>query len=206
MPLKTRDGRLLVSGHRLCTTCCSSCSGPDCIDFGVLFPRVLSEQAPLHEALPQITCSSGLLTPKVTYRATVSNPLPSTADLIVSVAALFDDDLRVDGVSKSGQPCGVNWSAPVGTVLASGVASGGSLVLTIVDLLEVKTGAYGCACWHTTAPAASYSDTEKAKARFEVCKGCAEALQDAFSCRLVEGCCFGRKRSDLAFKCPAGKW
>ena len=206
MPLKARGGRLLVGGGHLCTTCCSSCSGPDCIDFGVLFPLVGSSGAPLHEELPQITCPIGIFTPKVTYRATVPNPIAATADLVVSVASLFDDDLRVDGVSKSGQPCGLNWTAPIGTVLASGVASGGSVVLTIVDLVASRTGASGCACWRPSRLTLSSAEVEAARVRFEICKACSETLQEGFECRLVSGCCFGRKRSDPAFACPRNLW
>ena len=44
------------------------------------------------------------------------------------------------------------------------------------------------------------------KARFEVCKGCAEAKQDGFGCRLHKGCCFGRWRARPESRCPLGKW
>jgi len=44
------------------------------------------------------------------------------------------------------------------------------------------------------------------KTRFEICKGCEEARNNAFDCALYEGCCFGAWRSNPAYKCPKGKW
>ena len=44
-----------------------------------------------------------------------------------------------------------------------------------------------------------------AKGRFEVCKVCPESL-DGFTCKLVSGCCFGKRRTDPSFHCPKGAW
>ena len=205
MPLTSQGGRLLASGGHLCNTCCSPCSGPNCIDFSVLFPRLDWDKLSLYEpSLPP--CETTNRPGTITYRATQTNPLSVAADLVVTIDALFDDDLYVNGASLSGDPCSKNWTAPVGTMIVSGVAAGGSVDLAIRDNWGVQSGAYGCACWRPTAPSASYAGIALAKSRFDICKGCSESLQDGFVCRLVSGCCFGQKRSDPAFKCPAGKW
>jgi hypothetical protein len=47
--------------------------------------------------------------------------------------------------------------------------------------------------------------TAIAKARFEVCKSCPDS-PDGFNCKLVDGCCFGKRRTDPSFHCPKGAW
>ncbi len=47
---------------------------------------------------------------------------------------------------------------------------------------------------------------ELIKRRFEICKACELSQDDGFACKLYEGCCFGRWRSEPDNKCPAGKW
>ena len=42
--------------------------------------------------------------------------------------------------------------------------------------------------------------------RFEICKACEHLRDDGFACALHSACCFGRFRSDLANRCPAGRW
>lgn len=49
-------------------------------------------------------------------------------------------------------------------------------------------------------------EVDVAQARFGICKGCAEALEGGFGCRLSPGCCFGQRRSERSFKCPAGRF
>jgi len=44
------------------------------------------------------------------------------------------------------------------------------------------------------------------KRRFAICKACEHSRDDGFACALHTGCCFGRFRSDLANRCPAGRW
>jgi len=49
---------------------------------------------------------------------------------------------------------------------------------------------------------------ELAKKRFEVCKTCDQAKDQAFACSLYKGCCFGRWRARPDSQCPASppKW
>jgi len=47
--------------------------------------------------------------------------------------------------------------------------------------------------------------TGVAKGRFEVCKVCPETVE-GFACKLVPGCCFGKRRTDPSFHCPKGAW
>jgi hypothetical protein len=44
------------------------------------------------------------------------------------------------------------------------------------------------------------------KRRFAICKACEHSRDDGFACALHTGCCFGRFRSDLANRCPTGRW
>ncbi|MDD5677130.1 MAG: hypothetical protein PHW60_03945 [Kiritimatiellae bacterium] len=45
-----------------------------------------------------------------------------------------------------------------------------------------------------------------ARARFTVCKACSHSREQAFGCEFHRGCCFGQWRSNVANKCPKGKW
>ena len=44
------------------------------------------------------------------------------------------------------------------------------------------------------------------KRRFTICQGCEHSRNNTFACDLYPTCCFGRFRSDLTIRCPAGKW
>ena len=60
---------------------------------------------------------------------------------------------------------------------------------------------------HAPAPAVKPAqDIPEIKRRFEICKGCKHGRDDGHNCALHQGCCFGRFRSDLRNKCPAGRW
>jgi len=50
--------------------------------------------------------------------------------------------------------------------------------------------------------------TELSKQRYEVCKACDQAKEQAFACSLYTGCCFGQWRTQPTSQCPASppKW
>jgi hypothetical protein len=205
--LKAQNGHLLARSGHLCLTCCDPCTGPTCINFATLFPRVLSFSPDLlHEPVSWSCLDLPFYHPEFSYRTNVINPLGVAAELVISTTSLFDDDLYVDGESQSGIECGINWQPPIGTVLGSPVAPGSSVELSILDNIKAYTGAYGCACWRPATLSMSYAAITLAKTRYELCKACSDTLQESFSCRLVGGCCFGRKRSDPDFHCPKGVW
>lgn len=204
MPLKSKAGKLLSSHGHLCLTCCDQCSGPYCVDFGVLFPPVYPSAAPDYSPRSYSCVGFGYSTvSSTTYIKSLTNPLPVPAQFVVTKIASFDDDLEIDGVSLGGQ-CAYPTIYPVGTVLTSQPV-GGMTILTVVDNYGVSTGGVGCACWVPVTPALNRVGIDIAKARFEVCKSCPNS-PDGFSCNLVSGCCFGKKRTDQAFHCPKGSW
>lgn len=190
--LKHRSGRLLAKNGHLCLTCCNeSCSGPNCINFATIFPMYY----PYH---PFDRCQ-----PVLIRTVSVTNPLSVSGELVVSVPAHFDDDLQVDDQPTIGGECSYPVELPVGFVIVSGVPAGGMISLKLWDNWGVYCFGTGCACWRPTT-LSSFGDV--AQARFTICKACSESLQDGFGCRLVEGCCFGRKRSIPTFSCPKGNW
>lgn len=205
MTLKYRGGKLLFRDGHLCTTCCNQCSGPNCVNLAAMMPRIGYESCPVNDPLSLRSCDNGADEyPVIRYRSTLANPLSVTADLVISKAGLADDDLRVDGVLLSGDPCQINLPLPLGMVIASGVAGSGSIILEVVDNMWIDCGIDdACACWVPTIPSVSMSS---AQMRYAACRACAESLDDGFSCRLVTGCCFGRKRADLSVRCPLSKW
>ena len=50
------------------------------------------------------------------------------------------------------------------------------------------------------------TDLNLIKARFEICKNCDQARDNAFACALHHSCCFGRFRADPKHDCPLEKW
>ena len=191
--LKHRGGHLLAKNGHLCLSCCEDdlCSGPTCVNFATLFPMYY----PYSIAPP---CQPQII--KVKW---ISNPLAVSGELVVSSPAHFDDDLQVNDEPTIGGECTYPIDLPVGFVITSGVPAGAQVKLTLWDNWGVYCFGTGCACWRPTT-LSSFVDV--AQARFALCKSCSESLQDGFGCRLVEGCCFGRKRSTPNFSCPKGSW
>ena len=114
----------------------SDCRAEDdthCIDFTDIFPSV--------SIAPKYSCS-----PQVVYSVTLYNPLDVVADLVVTVTAGFDDDLRVNGESVGGD-CSTPITIDVGTAIASGVAPGEGVTLELIDNFGVYAGGNGQVCW-----------------------------------------------------------
>lgn len=217
--LKTRGGILLSRNNHLSICCCSSpcppCSG-DCVDFTTLFPMVLTPPAAGHYPPGAVArgeyCERegyGPIPVMEIYRATITNPLSGPANLVVLGGSLtVDDDLEVDGVSTGG-PCCYPITLDCNRVIAGPVSAGGSVTLAVLDNWGVRAGAVGCACWRpalSSPMVGKAGEVEISKSRYAICRSCSEALQDGFSCRLVSGCCWGRRRSDPSTKCPRNLW
>jgi hypothetical protein len=143
----------------------------------------------------------------VSYALTITNPLSVVADLVISKAGLVDDDFRVDGVLLSGDPNQLNYPLAVGQVLAANVSVGGDILLEVMDNMMAQTGVEtACACWRQSVAGIDPSIVALAQSRYATCRACSDALQDAFSCRLIATCCFGRLRSSPSYHCPRHQW
>ena len=86
-------------------------------------------------------------------------------------------------------------------VLAHGTLSGDRLTLS--DEVYATLCAKYRVARQVSRPQPLNPATELAKRRFEVCKTCDQAKDQAFACKLHKGCCFGRWRSRPASQCPA---
>lgn len=205
MSLRVNNGRLLASSGHLCTTCCAGKCGHNCIDFSLYFPLVMSGTSPAYSHRGY-TCA-GSIPAATAYSRSFSNPLTGAAILVVTREVFVDDDLEVDGVSIGG-PCSTPIIIPSGTVLAT-KEGGGIVTLTVVDNYSGRTGGTGCACWVSSATipqAALPTNVAIATKRFQICRACADSLEEGFGCSHYSGCCLGRRRSDPGFSCPDGKW
>ena len=86
-------------------------------------------------------------------------------------------------------------------VLSQGKAEGGILYIekSAFDRLRVKYRG-------STLPRPTM--TNLVKSRYEICKTCSEATDQAFSCSLYQGCCFALYRTQSTSQCPSSppKW
>lgn len=221
-PLKARNGRLLSRNGHLCKTCCSPCPPctGECIDFSVLFPHVRTP--PFYPAPPGSFptgeyCFNPILNQQIAvlviYEKTVQNTSDVTADLVVSGGPLYIDDvLKVNGVLLADEICSWPTNFPCNTVLASSIPAGGSVTLQLLDTFGIEAQGIGCACWRPAVVGSSSPSVKQtpssniSKVRFEVCKTCSDSLQDGFACRLITGCCWGRRRADPTTTCPKNQW
>lgn len=220
--LKARNGRLLSRNGHLCKTCCSPCPPceGDCIDFAELFPHVRTP--PFNPSPPGSyptgdVCFNPILGQDVPvlviYERIVINTSGVQADLVVSGGELYIDDvLKVDGILLADEICSWPTRFPCNTILASSVPAGGTVSLTLLDTFGVEAQGIGCACWRPAVVGAIPPTLKRptpsplAKVRFEVCKSCSDSLQDGFGCRLITGCCWGRRRADPNTTCPKNLW
>jgi hypothetical protein len=232
--LKHHGGRLLAKNGHLCLSCCDSCASPWSWDFTVT-PRIYGpEWSQVDQQTVRLSykdssdCSSSGVDWIQAGTAACCAIAPESGALIISASGLVETQnagyemlhVRIDG----------------GNVLTSGsTESGGGCVMeeksesTVIPVVQgqivrimidstTKDGRYHLgAYWQIgfsfgpTPPASSRIASAAMPAspgalRFAICKSCSESLQDGFACRLVGGCCFGRKRSETSFSCPQGKW
>ncbi|MDD5679391.1 MAG: hypothetical protein PHW60_15595 [Kiritimatiellae bacterium] len=84
-------------------------------------------------------------------------------------------------------------------VISYGKVDGNSLILSD-EAYKQLTAKY--------APSGEVPETVLSKERREICEACDQAKDQAFVCRLFEGCCFGQWRTQFTSQCPASppKW
>lgn len=59
--------------------------------------------------------------------------------------------------------------------------------------------------WHLLDPYAKISDSEKVKARFDICQACPEIIKLTTQCKQC-GCIMKLKTQLKQAECPLGKW
>jgi len=84
-------------------------------------------------------------------------------------------------------------------VISYGKVDGNSLILSD-EAYKQLTAKY--------APCGEVPETALSKHRRTICQACDQAKDQAFACRLFEGCCFGQWRTQPTSQCPASpsKW
>ena len=214
MALKSKNGVLLYKDGHLCTTCC----GP--VDYLII---IYEWDPPAHD----LDTGTTFLGETVGW---------ACGDLANYMFWASGDNTeggpeQVNVMVRQARANG-RWSNSVEIHCAAGwyIPNGGSgparLRVTFNGITQVKTIAPGAQNVCATTPVGIItvfddwtftlgdipggeikSDfTPLAKARFAICKTCPDSTEDAFSCRLFSGCCFGQHRTTPTFKCPAGLW
>lgn len=235
MPLKSKNGKLLSSNGHLCTTCCNSCTNPWSWTNAVLNGTVFSQSTAQNIRFTfqdSENCGGSnpytqfgwaeccAIAPFDGYLRIFAAGHVETQNVGFEVLSVSINDRQVlYGASfLNDGGCGMD-----SAVVSSDVpVSAGDLLLIYVSTTtgdgNYHIGAFWEVAFNWALPVGSMRTPPMSppflmqermpisKARFEICKGCAESLESGFACRLYSGCCLGNRRADPTFHCPANKW
>lgn len=235
MSLKSKNGKLLASSGHLCTTCCNSCTDPWTWTNGLLGGTEFSEITPQNIRFSfQDSANCGGSNSNTQFGwadacaiAPFDGYLRIVATGRVETQNIGFEELKVT-INNRQVLYGASFENDGGCDMADALVSAdvpvsaGEVVIIQVATTTGDPNFHFGAFWDvafnwsvqvssvsprlmSSAPPLQPACTPLAKSRFEVCKKCPDS-PDGFSCRLTPGCCFGRRRSDPSFHCPANKW